>query len=253
MALQRRQQIVVQQIRLYNALPRSRSRLALVWQCASEAELYGMDEITGMQARSKGLLELTVLVSGHHRKRNVPGAAFAKAKRNILVNAKNLISPIASSTGSHGASAPPSGRDSIGTTPESASALFTTGAGSSQGTGCSLFLVQTFVMASDPVETRLRGKVTRDVLDKVFGSALLATLEKYSTRAAVNSETVLPRWHSGRDGQGCDDDDADVLSGKDGCAGQVQVVVSGPSSFVLSVEAILAEMGVPSAAIVLLD
>eukprot|EP00904_Undaria_pinnatifida_P001963 jgi/Undpi1/11768/HiC_scaffold_38.g14063.m1 len=107
--------------------------------------------------------------------------------------------------------------------------------------------------ASDPVETRLRGKVTRDVLDKVFGSALLATLEKYSTRAAVNSETVLPRWHSGRDGQGCDDDDADVLSGKDGCAGQVQVVVSGPSSFVLSVEAILAEMGVPSAAIVLLD
>lgn len=30
----------------------SRSRLALVWQSVSEAELYGIDEITAMQARA---------------------------------------------------------------------------------------------------------------------------------------------------------------------------------------------------------
>lgn len=49
-----------------------------------------------VQAKSNGLLEVTVLISGEHRKRNVPGAAFRKAKQKIMANARGLLSPSAS-------------------------------------------------------------------------------------------------------------------------------------------------------------
>ena len=49
-----------------------------------------------VQAKSNGLLEVTVLISGEYRKRNVPGAAFRKAKQKIMANARGLISPAVS-------------------------------------------------------------------------------------------------------------------------------------------------------------
>ena len=47
------------------------------------------------QAKSKGLLEVTVLVSGDQRRRNIPGAAFKKGKRFLAA-----ISPVVSSPSS---------------------------------------------------------------------------------------------------------------------------------------------------------
>ncbi|CAN0184392.1 unnamed protein product, partial [Scytosiphon promiscuus] len=91
---------MVQQIRDYLALPRrsSRSRLALLWQATSEADLYGSEEITAMQGKSGGLLEVTVLISGEHRKRNIPGAAFRRGAGKLLAKA-GLVSPVMSSPG----------------------------------------------------------------------------------------------------------------------------------------------------------
>ncbi|CAM9558139.1 unnamed protein product [Pylaiella littoralis] len=96
---------MVQQIRDYVALPSqqndgsapSKSRLVLVWQSTSEAELYGTDEITELQVKSQGLLEVTVLVSGDQRRRNVPGAAF---KKKVIAKARALVSPVFSPSSS---------------------------------------------------------------------------------------------------------------------------------------------------------
>ncbi len=52
------------------------------------------------QAKSKGLLELTVLISGDHRRRNVPGAAFQRGKKMLLSGARALVSPVVSSPSS---------------------------------------------------------------------------------------------------------------------------------------------------------
>ncbi|CAN0199094.1 unnamed protein product, partial [Ectocarpus sp. 12 AP-2014] len=101
---------MVQQIRDYLALPRdpahpTRSRLCLIWQSMSEAELYGSEEITEMQAsfllcaKSKGLLEVIVLVSGDQRRRNVPGAAFRRGKK-MMSKARAMVSPLSSSPSS---------------------------------------------------------------------------------------------------------------------------------------------------------
>ena len=62
--------------------------------------LHNLIDVLDVQAKSNGLLEVTVLISGHHRKRNVPGAAFGRAKRNLMLNARNLISPASSSNAS---------------------------------------------------------------------------------------------------------------------------------------------------------
>lgn len=51
------------------------------------------------QAKSKGLLEVTVLVSGDHRRRNVPGAAFRRG-RKFLEATRAVISPVVSSPSS---------------------------------------------------------------------------------------------------------------------------------------------------------
>ncbi len=50
-----------------------------------------------MQAKSNGLLELTVLVSGDQRRRNVPGAAFRRGKKALLQGTRSLVSPAVSS------------------------------------------------------------------------------------------------------------------------------------------------------------
>lgn len=50
------------------------------------------------QENSDGLLEVVMLISGEHRKRNIPGAAFRKGAENFLKKA-GLISPSLSSPG----------------------------------------------------------------------------------------------------------------------------------------------------------
>eukprot|EP00904_Undaria_pinnatifida_P011027 jgi/Undpi1/7054/HiC_scaffold_21.g09528.m1 len=244
---------MIQQIRLYMALPRdvaqsSRSRLALVWQCSSEADLYGTDEIAEMQAKSNGLLEVTVLISGHHRKRNVPGAAFGPAKRNLMLNTKVLSSPASSSNAS------PSCSFLIPLTFCSGQATQVT-----TKTTATQEVVQvsssTLCTKKHPVGRRVTGKVTRAVLDEVFGRALLATLKPHDTGPTTNIGRGLPRGHTGLEMEGTAERETktDVLSGRDAVDGNLQVVVSGPSGFVLSVETTLADMSVPSSAIVFLD
>ena len=46
------------------------------------------------------MLEVTVLISGHHRKRNVPGTAVGPSKTNVMLNTKGLNSPANSSNAS---------------------------------------------------------------------------------------------------------------------------------------------------------
>lgn len=48
------------------------------------------------QAKSKGLLEVTVLVSGDQRRRNIPGAAFLRGKK-FLEPPRAAVSPVVSS------------------------------------------------------------------------------------------------------------------------------------------------------------
>lgn len=48
------------------------------------------------QGKSGGLLEVTVLISGEHRKRNIPGAAFRRGAGKLLAKA-GLVSPVMSS------------------------------------------------------------------------------------------------------------------------------------------------------------
>ncbi|CAB1101233.1 unnamed protein product [Ectocarpus sp. CCAP 1310/34] len=93
---------VVQQIRSYLSIPRDtmfskRPRLVLVWQSTTEADFYSTDEITAMQEKSNGLLEVTALTSEGGRRRNAPGAAFRKA-RDIAWNV--FGSPAPSNTSS---------------------------------------------------------------------------------------------------------------------------------------------------------
>lgn len=52
--------------------------------------------LTTTQAKSNGLLEVTVLISGEYRKRNIPGAAFRKGAGKLLANARGLVSPAGS-------------------------------------------------------------------------------------------------------------------------------------------------------------
>eukprot|EP00752_Nemacystus_decipiens_P001683 g1633.t1 len=294
---------MMQQIRDYLALPRdastsSRSRLSLVWQSTSEAELYGTEEITAMQAKSKGLLEVTVLVSGDQRRRNIPGAAFRKGKKFLA-----SVSPVASSPSSSVVAMPP-GRppkpesfdldveDGVG------DAVVTSGIAGNRATRKSKEKQQQTrqeqweklqaskfgphpnrlplgrmrenksptrkprrAPAASPSDRSdvsdvggglIRGKVTREILDKAFGPTLLKILEDYG-----ETQSSFRRGHSAHSmGESKGEEDTkeiDALAGTDEVGGKLQVVLSGPSGFVFYVETILAEMGVPPAAIVLLD
>ncbi|CAN0195639.1 unnamed protein product, partial [Ectocarpus sp. 6 AP-2014] len=55
------------------------SRLVLLWQNSVEADLYCTDELTALQAKANGLLEVTALMSGDIPRRNIPGNTFRRA------------------------------------------------------------------------------------------------------------------------------------------------------------------------------
>ena len=78
--------------------------------------------------------------------------------------------------------------------------------------------------APDPVGTRVTGKVTRAVLDKVFGPALLATLNPHGTRDTTNIKGDSPPGPREREtGGGADCENVpDVLSERDGVDGNLQ-------------------------------
>ncbi|CAM9580783.1 unnamed protein product, partial [Laminaria digitata] len=59
------------------------SRLVLLWQNTVEGDLFCTEELTMMQAKAKGLLEVTALISGDITRRNVPGNAFRRAKQRL--------------------------------------------------------------------------------------------------------------------------------------------------------------------------
>ncbi|CAM9348040.1 unnamed protein product [Ectocarpus fasciculatus] len=60
------------------------SRLVLLWQNSVEADLYCTDELTALQAKANGLLEVTALISGDITRRNIPGNAFRRAKARLM-------------------------------------------------------------------------------------------------------------------------------------------------------------------------
>ncbi|CAN0504550.1 unnamed protein product, partial [Ectocarpus sp. 12 AP-2014] len=60
------------------------SRLVLLWQNSVEADLYCTDELTALQAKGNGLLEVTALISGDNTRRNIPGNAFRRAKARLM-------------------------------------------------------------------------------------------------------------------------------------------------------------------------
>ena len=77
----------------------------------------------------------------------------------------------------------------------------------------------------NPVDTRVTGKVTRAVLEKVFGSSLLATLKPHDTGPTTNIEGVLPRAQSEteKDGGADCETEPDVPPGTDSVDGKLQV------------------------------
>ena len=71
------------------------------------------------------------------------------------------------------------------------------------------------------------GKVTREVLGKVFGGAVLTALEVYGQRLGANvigggSGRATPRA-SGQEGGDGGDDAVDLLAGSEEVAGKLQV------------------------------
>lgn len=77
------------------------------------------------------------------------------------------------------------------------------------------------------MERRVHGKVTRDVLDDVFGPELLAALEAYGKRQAANSRDGLTQGNTESIGRADRDDEPDVLCGSDSVAGKLQVTPPG--------------------------
>ncbi|CAM9298493.1 unnamed protein product [Ectocarpus sp. 4 AP-2014] len=281
---------MVQQIRDYLALPKSgaqssKSRLALVWQATSEADLFGADEIAAMQEKSDGLLEVVMLISGKHRKRNIPGAVFRKGAETFLKKA-GLISPSVSSPGNsirHWTPGRPSRELSMSTISEAKPEVFVSGRAVVRDNTNTSASTKTIAPRASTIERRMsstvvgtltRGKVSREVLDEVFGPNLLGIVEAARTkdeksptmdqrrpRVTGSTTNINGAAEGGGDleEKGREEDDyhddrdlADELAGSDTTPGRLQVVVSGPTGFVALVETILGEMGTPSSAIVLL-
>eukprot|EP00903_Cladosiphon_okamuranus_P012613 g11801.t1 len=67
-----------------DAVMGTHARLVLLWQNSVEGDLYCADELTKLQAKAKGLLEVTALISGDLTRRNVPGNAFRRAKAKLM-------------------------------------------------------------------------------------------------------------------------------------------------------------------------
>ncbi|CAN0163775.1 unnamed protein product [Ectocarpus sp. 13 AM-2016] len=97
----------------------------------------------------------------------------------------------------------------------------------------------------------VRGKVNREILQTVFGEALMSSIAAYNSPLEWDGLLLSDSDDEGeKEGQG--QDDADLI-GTDQTAGKLQVVVSGPKAFVVNVWELLSDMGVPSACTVLLD
>lgn len=67
-----------------DAMMGTHSRLVLLWQNSVEGDLYCADELTKLQEKAKGLLEVTALISGDMTRRNIPGNAFRRAKARLM-------------------------------------------------------------------------------------------------------------------------------------------------------------------------
>ncbi|CAN0124092.1 unnamed protein product [Ectocarpus sp. 13 AM-2016] len=97
----------------------------------------------------------------------------------------------------------------------------------------------------------VQGSVNREILNTAFGEALITSIAAYNNQRAVNS--LLRSDSDGEDEEEGQHVDDGGLVGTDRTAGKLQVVVSGPREFVVHVGQLLAEMGVPSGCMVLLD
>ncbi|CAM9831972.1 unnamed protein product [Ectocarpus sp. 4 AP-2014] len=287
---------MIQLIRNYLSIPRdttfsTRSRLVLVWQSTTEADFYGTDEITAMQEKSDGLLEVTALVSEGGRARNAPGAAFRKARdmaRNVFASPapsnSSTLNPFTSmgsnldsssgkpppymtlSTTGHGDEQPPPYR-----TPGRDGSRHADGKERRTTTGVGKLLPKKTwrnMRRSDsstpgahrrpPVQdSRLmgdglvRGKVNKEILETVFGEALTTSIAADTSQRAVKN-LLRSDSDTSDDKQGQDEDDGDLTS-TDQTSRKLQVVASGPSEFVANVRQLLDQMGVPSGCVVLLD
>ncbi|CAM9633940.1 unnamed protein product [Ectocarpus sp. 4 AP-2014] len=60
------------------------SRLVLLWQSSVEADLYCADELTALQAKVNGLLEVTALTSGDTTRCNIPENTFRRAIARLM-------------------------------------------------------------------------------------------------------------------------------------------------------------------------
>ena len=78
------------------------------------------------------------------------------------------------------------------------------------------------LQVDDLVQKRVHGKVTREVLDNVFGPALLATLGTYGKRPGRDAEGGLTRNYRERDQGGDGEEKLDEL-GANGKADELQV------------------------------
>ncbi|CBN77794.1 hypothetical protein Esi_0069_0064 [Ectocarpus siliculosus] len=67
-----------------SSVTRVHSRLVLLWQNSVEADLYCTDELTALQAKANGLLEVTALMSGDITRRNIPGNTFRRAIARLM-------------------------------------------------------------------------------------------------------------------------------------------------------------------------
>ncbi|CBJ27734.1 peroxidase [Ectocarpus siliculosus] len=97
----------------------------------------------------------------------------------------------------------------------------------------------------------VRGRVNREILETVFGEALISSIAAYNRQRALNS-LACSDSDVGDNKEGEGEDDRDLI-GTDQTAGKLQVVVSGPTAFVANVKQLLTEMGVPAGSTVLLD
>ncbi|CAM9957735.1 unnamed protein product, partial [Ectocarpus sp. 8 AP-2014] len=207
----------------------TRSRLVLVWQSTTEADFYGTDEITAMQ-KSNGLLEVTALTSEGGRRRNAPGTAFRKA-RDMAWNV--FGSPAPSNT----SSANPFTPAGYGATMISGSSNYP------PKTQWELLVDRSFTWRNlkwnespttggrrrEPMQDTsnyqvgdglVRGRVNREILETVFGEALVSSIAAYNRQRALNS-LACSDSDVGDEKEGQGEDDGDLI-GTDQTAGKLQ-------------------------------
>ncbi|CAM9311210.1 unnamed protein product [Ectocarpus fasciculatus] len=167
-----------------------------------------------MQEKSDGLLEVMMLISGEHRKRNIPGASIRKGAEKLLKKA-GFASPALSSPGSsirhwtpgrrtfRPASRKPIAkytrptRDlSMSTISESKAGVFISGRSALRDSTHRAASTKTIAPVSVPktvARTLTRGKVSHEVLEEVFGPNLLGIVDAARTQDDDSSTTARRR------------------------------------------------------------